>query len=141
MFANDGEVQECLDYWQKALGLQDWTIFARLGIPKDLPNDAMGTVHMGLEKRSAEIILLHSDHHNERPAWVRDQEVDLVHELAHVLLYPMWKGLSPDTDDAQGLAYYGEEWACESLARALVGEKRKACRCIRKPTVEELLKL
>ena len=105
------EINRWLKYWQKRLSLQDWSIDWEWRRAKQL----------GHPRRSAEIswnnvqeatlgILPGTDRYQP---WEMDPEVDLVHELVHLKLSRAQFTLEEDL-----------EWAVDSIARALVNERR-----------------
>lgn len=66
-------LQERLAYWQKRLGLQDWSIKLELRDPQVFPED--GLVNWNGDTRTATIIIRDGGH---------DGEALLVHELMHL---------------------------------------------------------
>ena len=90
--------------WQGALNLLDWDVDLLLEKDEDEP-DAQATVDMELHERTATVRI--------KPRQP-DPELLVVHELLHLTIAVAKSSKT------------GEEWAVESLSKALLELKRKA---------------
>ena len=101
-------LQIALQYWQRIMGLTEWTITARWGTPEELRGEppelsACGMCMWNPTTKTAEIVLDRKQ---------RDIEGTLIHELAHLLLH----GHKPPC----GTAYTpNQEAICDQIAAML----------------------
>lgn len=80
-------VNQWLTVWQKRLGLQEWTVEARIVRIWQLPRGTVANIHWSLPKRKAQIKVLNSvDSALPRSEVIRDTELSVVHELVHLSL-------------------------------------------------------
>ncbi len=106
------QTYEWLEDWQRRLGLQDWTIHARIVRIWELPKGTVANIQWSLTKRTAPIQVLHSvDSTVPRPEILRDTELSIVHELVHLSMAK----LSLDSVDTSQ-----EEEAVRKISAALM---------------------
>ena len=81
-FANDR-----LDFWQRRLNLQEWSITVKVCRAGDLRRETLGNVHWDPEKKTAIIRVLDaSDYQLPFADVLRDVETTVVHEMVHLEL-------------------------------------------------------
>jgi len=104
-------------FWQDVLGLSEWEVRARYvrEIPPD--NTTCAQVEMSFSTKDAEIEILRYRYRSDRVV-KQDYEIDLVHELLHLWLDPIWK-----LKDGS-MAFLHKEQFIESMARCLVYVRR-----------------
>ncbi len=107
------ELEERIKCWQEQLGLQEWSIVVKLVEGDDVTDDAWATGHINNSKEEAVITLAKGRTDSQ-------QVKSSVHELVHVVLYPMWL-LAKQGDNAEEYAR-AEEKAAKRLTNALYQE-------------------
>ena len=71
--------------WQRRLGLEDWTIEAKIVRLSNLPKGTVANVHWSLPKRKATIKVLDPiDSTLPKTEILKDTELSVVHELVHL---------------------------------------------------------
>lgn len=113
------ELDEALEFWQRTLRIQDWTITAEIVRDRDLGSSGRGGEIWIKEKRKAAKIRLLDPIDYSPTCWeAQDMEYFLVHECVHVLTNAIRR--DGDAEDA-GLE---EEQAVDAIAHALVSLRR-----------------
>jgi len=107
------EIEKQVKQWQERLDIGDWSISIKLVDGTDVADDAYSTVHINNNQQEATITLAEGRSDGQ-------QIVSIVHELVHVVLYPMWL-LVKGSDNAQAYAR-AEEKAVRRLIDALCPE-------------------
>jgi hypothetical protein len=98
-------------YWQKVLGLSDWTIRAELVRPEQFANEDEGQIgecSALTQNRTAVVRVIDPRHYPTDSLWPQDWEVILVHELIHCHFEPFYKD--------KGLLNVVQEQAIQALA-------------------------
>lgn len=118
MDVNEHEVfkQTCISqisYWQKVLRLQDWKIEIEFWPHNALGND-VAKAHMNANNKSAVLALRYPDdipavEHEWPVGEAGDYDLSIVHELLHLMFYPM-----------RSQCEVSEEQSCNLIASALV---------------------
>jgi hypothetical protein len=81
----DEQVRSWVRKWQRRLGLEEWSIEAKIVRISDLPQGAVANIHWSLPKLRATIKVLNSADSNLTEAEIpRDTELSVVHELIHL---------------------------------------------------------
>lgn len=116
-----------LEKWQATLGLMDWKI--GLELVEFIRERQSGDLRVDAENRQALVMLA-------RQPWRRDEELVLVHELMHLVLWRLDRLLEesialafpePGQREFAGNGHLESlEEICEQLARALVRAERGA---------------
>jgi hypothetical protein len=90
----EATLKRLLSKWKKRLRVNDWAVTARWATPAEVidpARDWFAICNHETVKKSAEIIFLHPDHFTEeerKDSTHLDTEVDVVHELLHLLMAP-----------------------------------------------------
>lgn len=107
-------------YWQKILGLSDWTVVAGFARSEAMSDDGnQGECHVSFENREARIRILHPVDYPETSFVPQDWELTLVHELLHLHLDPIYRRV-------RGLAEELLEQTIQQVARSLIQLERTA---------------
>lgn len=113
----EDQVGEWVKRWQGRLGLQEWTIEARIVRIWELPQGAVANVHWSLPKKRATIKVLNSiDSTLPKSEISRDTELSVVHELVHLSMAKL--PLDPNHTEL-------EEEAVKRLSMALLRLDKK----------------
>jgi hypothetical protein len=116
------QAEDRLRYWQGRLGLLDWDIQIVVCRAKEI-NGGEGQCYYQEAYRQARIWITDKTDHDPVIPQPLDMEQTLVHELSHIVLAGITRGITKaDTLDQ----YNYMEIACESFAWALVGLDRRA---------------
>lgn len=107
-----------LEYWQKLLGLQDWTIVLKDGCRPDemREGDTCGCVDFSESSKAAFVQILDPKYYGER-IMPFDYEQTLIHELMHLKL-------SLVSADVSNLQERYMHQIIDDLARAFVAARR-----------------
>lgn len=112
---------ERLWFWQKRLGLQDWTISVAVVPASELKPKTLGNVHWELNKKTAVIRVLDpSDYRLPFKEMLKDMEFTVVHELIHLDLAPVLADLQRSDANRRD-----EEHAVNHVADALLSLERR----------------
>jgi hypothetical protein len=110
------EAQACADSWKNVLGLRDWFIRLEILRADDMPlKSSQGSVQGVRDKQFIHLCLLDPidfQQHNTVLRVPQNMEKTIIHELLHVLLYPV--KLSDELE-------LEEEILVEKLSSALYG--------------------
>jgi len=119
-FKSNEELQTCLEWWQSKLGLQDWIIKSKLTNDlQDIGNHS--EISFNVVGKHAMIRIRPYDS-VEAGEWIakQPQELVLVHELLHCLIYEIEK----DTESIELIIYNQQQHQLiESMAKALIMAK------------------
>ena len=109
-----------LAYWQKRLRVQDWKVVATIARYTALPNNGLGHVIIGHDKREAYIRVLCAE--DARPYDVVDMQAALDWELTvvHELLHLHFHDVLPDDLAKTNPKSIAMERAIDQIAHALV---------------------
>lgn len=114
-FDSEKEMFDCLDYWQKRLGLSDWFIAARICGKKDMTiEDAAGESEVQHVNMCGTISLLRKEDMPDDLLLKQAHEQVLIHELLH------FKFIAFDVTDRDRAVYEeNQHQLIELLAKAL----------------------
>lgn len=119
-FNSNEELQACIEWWQAKLGLQDWIIKGKL------TNDLQDTGSHGENEFNVagklSMIRIRPYDSVKEEKWIarQPQELVLVHELLHCLIYEIEKG----TESIELIIYnLQQHQLIESMAKALIMAK------------------
>ncbi len=119
-FNSNEELQACIEWWQAKLGLQDWIIKGKsTNDLQDIGNHGENSFNV-VGKHS--MIRIRPYDSVEAGEWIarQPQELVLVHELLHCLIYEIEK----DTESIELIIYnLQQHQLIESMAKALIMAK------------------
>jgi hypothetical protein len=79
-----------MKFWQKRLGLEDWSIALRLVRQDQLDRNAWGTAEWDPDRKTGLISVLDPRDYNLRRSDLKlDMECTIVHELVHIQVSPL----------------------------------------------------
>jgi hypothetical protein len=89
-----------LKFWQKRLGLEDWTMTLRVVRQTEINPDAWGTAEWDPTAKTALINVLDPRDYNLKGAELKlDMECTIVHELVHIQVAPLAARNDHDRED------------------------------------------
>lgn len=106
-------LQECLAFWQAVLGLHPWSLIVEFARGDQLEDD-QAQIDFKWIYRMGRIRVRHPVDWYDF-LWQQDIEISIVHELMHLILWPITSQL-----DAEHLKDSIKEQIIEDLARAFV---------------------
>ncbi len=118
IFETQEQIDAALAYWQRILRLQDWDVKAKV----KRRGDSQGHIIIVHESKKAQIILLDPVDWDPETDWDQDHEKTLVHELVHLHVTPILRGLDRPDDGSRDIL---EEQAVDLIAEAFVRVKRE----------------
>ena len=94
--APPADLQECVNYWQGKLQLQDWKITLQVVSDHELDYATLGDIEPDLKTRSAVMRIQRETDSDLRGRLARaEQRVTIIHEMAHLRRYasgdPTWR--------------------------------------------------
>lgn len=114
--SNQSTLEQCLSFWKEVLGLQPWDIRATFERAGNL-DGYHAKVTYKPEKELAILRVMDPIDWHDIP-WPQDVEASIVHELLHILLWPL------DYMESGPLSETHTEQIIERLTRALVNLRR-----------------
>jgi hypothetical protein len=80
-----GTVQNCVAYWQRELGLEDWAITVKLVAGKELDHATLGDVEPERESKTAVMRLRHASESDLSGRLAQsEQRNTILHEMVHL---------------------------------------------------------
>ncbi len=109
---SEQDLEKWVANWQKRLGLEEWKIQTKIVRLNHLPKGTVANIHWSLPRRTATIKVLDPvDSTLSGPAFIRDTELSIVHELVHLSMAK----LPLDSTDTEL-----EEEAVKKISKALL---------------------
>ena len=121
-FNTNEELQSCLEWWQKRLGLQDWIIKGIITNELIRPKSASGENEFSIVNKMAAIRIRPYDAGTAKD-WIakQPQELVLVHELLHCVIY---ETEYETTESIELVAYNRQQHQLiDDMAKALIMTK------------------
>lgn len=111
-----------LGYYQRLLRLMDWQVTLHFNVPlAEVPvADSSAAMQWNIHHKLGHLYLLDPKEYPTDTWGEQDQEVDLVHELLHLLYAPF------DTTETGSVADAFLEFSINTISTALVKERRRA---------------
>lgn len=114
--SDQSTLEKCIDFWKEVLGLQPWNIQAMFERAGNL-NGYHANIKYKPEKEAAILRVMDPIDWYDYP-WPQDVEASIVHELLHLLLWPL------DYMESGPLSETHTEQIIERLTKALVNLRR-----------------
>lgn len=123
LYANQEQMEQSLQDWQKELRLMDWEIsIAIKPAHKMFSQNVQASIEWQLAEKTAMIHILHPDDYPDGLVRDQDQEISLVHELIHLHYAPF-----EETEDGT-LAHDMMELSIDTISHTLVRLKREGAK-------------
>lgn len=85
LFSPRPDFNECVQYWQRQLALEDWNVTVRVVERAELDDATVGSIDTDARTKSAVIRVLREDDYDLPTRQARaDQCLTIVHELVHL---------------------------------------------------------
>jgi hypothetical protein len=96
LFSPGGNTSACVTYWQRELGLRDWTITTKIVSDEELGGRILGDIEINEPSKTAVVHLMRVEDSDLSPQLARaEQRFTIAHELMHLRLYinkdPDWR--------------------------------------------------
>ncbi len=96
LFSPGGNPTACVKYWQRELGLHEWTIITRIVSDEELGGRILGDIEIDELSKTAVVHLMRVEDSDLSPQLARaEQRFTIAHELMHLRLYvnknPNWR--------------------------------------------------
>ena len=115
-FTSQKELDSCLKWWQRKLGLENWVISATCVKQKKLDPGSEGENLLSFDNRESIIRLMRYEDYSKKSKFRVCQEKVLVHELLHCIYCP----IMPDkTYEAKFLSIMSHQ-QLEQMAKTLI---------------------
>jgi hypothetical protein len=86
----ESRLERQMKFWQKRLGLDEWSIALRVVRQAEIDRNAWGTAEWDPARKTGVINVLHPRDYNLRGGELRlDMECTIVHELVHIQVSPL----------------------------------------------------
>ena len=116
------QLQEALVWWRSYFGLSDWEINIQMAHGGDI--GAVARSRTRIFHKEADIEIATVETRTERARGVCDMEIDLLHELLHVVWCPAETAANLKQDSVENDLIF--EQPVEMLARSMVRLRRQA---------------
>jgi hypothetical protein len=109
------DLPECVQYWQRALHLEDWTIELRIVPQEDLENGTLGDIEPHFETKSA-VLRIRRESDSDLPTRLAraDQRLTVAHEMVHLRRFadgnPKWGNENTTTAETGELLRKHRRW-------------------------------